>query len=162
MKELAVKEQIKIHSSALMFDGEDNQLIAIGGTNEFSTMESFLYTLKLGNEAYEWNRIQLNCEFHNGYLWQHTAHLSNFSYFSGETGKFITVVGGCHYPQSPYNTIIEFDLKLMKMSNSAFMKVGLISHDSIASKSQIIVFGGSNGGGFNQNRVMLRNGTVHY
>jgi hypothetical protein len=61
MKELAVKEQIKIHSSALMFDSEENQLIAIGGTNEFSTMESFLYTLKLGNEEYEWNRTKLNC-----------------------------------------------------------------------------------------------------
>jgi hypothetical protein len=44
-----------------MFDSEENQLIAIGGTNEFSTMESFLYTLKLGGEEYEWNKKKLDC-----------------------------------------------------------------------------------------------------
>jgi hypothetical protein len=96
MKELPLKEQIKIHSAALMFDREENRLIAIGGTNEFSTMESFFYTLKLEGEEYEWIRVKLDCEFHKGYLWQHTAHLSKFSYFTGESGKFLTVIGGCH------------------------------------------------------------------
>jgi hypothetical protein len=44
-----------------MFDRDENQLIAIGGTNEFSTMESFLYTLKLGVGQYEWNKVKLDC-----------------------------------------------------------------------------------------------------
>jgi hypothetical protein len=61
MRELALKEQIKIHSSALMFDSEENQLVAIGGTNEFSTMESFLYTLRLGGEEYEWIKAIMDC-----------------------------------------------------------------------------------------------------
>lgn len=100
-------------------------------------METFYYTMKLdiGEEkVYEWVKSRLDCEEHKGYLWQHTAHLSQQSYFNGEAGKFLTVIGGCHQPQSPYNSIIEFNLQNMKVSNRTTIKYGLVSHDSIASK----------------------------
>lgn len=50
----------------------------------------------------------------------------------------------------------------MKMTNSVFMKSGLVSHDSYADKETIVIFGGANGGGFNEERVTLKGGAVSY
>ena len=60
------------------------------------------------------------------------------------------MVGGCRFPYSPYNAIVEFDLAQMKATNSSVMKIGLVSHDSLVEDEQrIVIFGGANGGGFN-------------
>lgn len=50
----------------------------------------------------------------------------------------------------------------MKMSNSVFMKNGLVSHDSLAERDKIVIFGGANGGGFNAEIIILENGKITY
>lgn len=65
-------------------------------------------------------------------------------------------------PQSPYNSIVEFNLKTMKRSNSTTMKYGLVSHDSLATAEEILIFGGATGGDFNNNKIRLSKGAVSY
>jgi hypothetical protein len=74
----------------------------------------------------------------------------------------LTVIGGCHYPQSPYNSIVEFDINKLKLSNSTTMKYGLVSHDSVACTDKIVIFGGATGGDFNSNKIVLSGGKVEY
>lgn len=50
----------------------------------------------------------------------------------------------------------------MKATNSAQMKTGLVSHDSVASKNEIVIFGGATGGDFNSNKIVLSNGKIKY
>lgn len=50
----------------------------------------------------------------------------------------------------------------MKKTNSIKMKAGLVSHDSIASKTDITIFGGATGGDFNNNIITLSNGKLKY
>lgn len=42
------------------------------------------------------------------------------------------------------------------------MKYGLVSHDSVATSDEIIIFGGATGGDFNNNQVRLAKGKVTY
>lgn len=119
--------------------------------------------LNIGEEkVYEWKKRRLDCEEHKGFLWQHTAHISDHSYFSGKEGKFLTTIGGCHYPQSPYPWVVEFDLVTLTRSNSCKLKSGLVSHDSLANGNEIMIFGGATGGDFNPNRISLLKGQITY
>jgi len=42
------------------------------------------------------------------------------------------------------------------------MKAGLVSHDSVANKDSIVIFGGATGGDFNPNKIVLKNGKISY
>ena len=42
------------------------------------------------------------------------------------------------------------------------MKYGLVSHDSVACKDKIVIFGGATGGDFNSNKIVLSGGKVDY
>ena len=50
----------------------------------------------------------------------------------------------------------------MKATNTVFMKNGLVSHDSVAESDRIVIVGGANGGGFNNEIVVLQEGKVSY
>ena len=92
----------------------------------------------------------MNCPEYQGFLWQHTAHFTERSFFTEEEGKFITIVGGCKEPQSPWKDILEYDINKMEVTNKKTLKFGLVSHDSFVYKGSLVVHGGSTGGDFNR------------
>lgn len=132
MRLLPLAEPIAIHSASLHYHSPSNQLIAYGGTDEMSNMPAHLYRLKLEGEGpYTWERVNVTCKEHEGHIWQHSSHLSKHSFFSGEEGDFLTVIGGCRYPHSPYKHIIEIDLSKNAAINNAAIESGLVSHDCV-------------------------------
>jgi hypothetical protein len=124
-------------------------------------MPAFIYKLKLSEEeTYEWTKISINCPLHQGYIWQHSSNLSGHSYFTGNNGKFLTVVGGCHFPHSPYKAIVEIDLNSYQVSNELHIEQSLVSHDAVDRQGRLYVFGGSNGGDFNSTIFVLDRGII--
>ncbi|CAM5998960.1 unnamed protein product [Sphagnum balticum] len=161
MRSLPLKEPIAIHSAVLFYDEENEELLGYGGSDESSSLPAYLYRLKLGvpaGELYEWSRTSVNCPQHQGFVWQHSAHLSTRSFFSGQEGRFLTVIGGCRFSHSPYNSVVEIDLKTLTVGNSLQLDQGLVSQDSVVRGDAILVFGGANGGNFSETVYVIRGG----
>ncbi len=108
MKLVPLKNPIKIHSASLSFDPVNSEFIAYGGSDENANLPAYLYKLPFPKNAseYEWQKLSISCPQHQGYIWQHTSNISQKSFFSGEEGMFMTVVGGCRLPHAPYNSIV--------------------------------------------------------
>lgn len=50
----------------------------------------------------------------------------------------------------------------MKMSNSVKIKYGLVTHDSVNSKEEIMIVGGATGGNYNSDVLIFSKGKVEY
>jgi hypothetical protein len=161
MRILPLKENIGIHSATLAFDETTNELIGYGGTDADSNLPAYIYKLKLSEqESYEWTKISANCPLHQGYIWQHSSNISTRSFFTGNEGKFLTVVGGCRFPHSPYKAIVEIDLNTYQTNHELHIEQSLVSHDSVNRNGILYVFGGSNGGDFNSTIFVLDKGVI--
>lgn len=153
-------DKIPIHSCVLMYRAETNELVGYGGTDEKSERPCMLYTLDLKAEKLCWKVKQMASDKHPSHLWQHTAHLVNRSIFSGEEGNFLIAVGGCRHANSPYKTILEYDLDQGKLAHTIELKFGLVSHESIIVDGHLIIVGGSTGGDFNHSIIILYKGEL--
>lgn len=72
----------------------------------------------------------------------------------------MTVAGGCRFPHAPYNSIVEINLDIMKVTNSLTINTGLVSHDAVERDEKLFIFGGSNGGDFNSTIYVLSKGQI--
>lgn len=73
----------------------------------------------------------MKCPQHEGFVWQHSATLTKRSFFNEEGGSFLTVVGGCRLPHSPYKSIVEINTTNGQVTNSLEIDQGLVSHDAV-------------------------------
>ena len=64
-------------------------------------------------------------------------------------------MGGCRFPHTPYKNIVEINVDTDTVSNSLQLELGLVSHDAVCREGRLYVFGGSNGGDFNNAILVL-------
>jgi hypothetical protein len=133
MRQIPLKNKLPIHSASLFFDEESSQFIGYGGSDEHTTVPAYLYRLKFeeSQDSFEWEKQNVSCPQHQGYVWQHSANFTKHSLFDGSKGPFLTVTGGCRYPQSPYKSIVEINTTTGQVTNSIELDRGLVSHDSV-------------------------------
>lgn len=161
MRRLPLANPLPIHSASLHYDPQLHQLVAYGGSDETGDFPAYLYRLALAEAPqYEWQRTLLKCPAHQGFIWQHAAILSRTSFFSQAQGNFLTVVGGCRFPHSPYSAIVEIDLDSAQQTNLLQMAHGLVSHECVEAGGKLYIFGGATGGDFSSSVQVVSEGKV--